>query len=192
VLLSVGRIDGIKNQMFLVEQAAALFLKHPQAVLVFVGACTDEAYGLALRKRIEELGLGNRILLTGGLPPGDPVLLGLFQLASAVLLPSLSETFGLVLLEAWAAGTTVISSRTSGASALIQHRQNGWLFDLENAQGFHEAVDEVLLDRELRKSTAARGREMARTNYDTHLLATRIKSLYDELIEEKNALRRVA
>jgi len=192
VLISVGRIDGIKNQMFLVERAPALFMKHPEAMLVFAGACTDEAYGTALRKRIEELGLGNRILLTGGLPPGDPVLLGLFQLASALILPSISETFGLVLLEAWAAGTTVISSRTSGASALIQHRRNGWLFDLENPHGFHEAIDEVLRDSELRKATIEHGRELARTNYDTHLLATKIKTLYDELIEEKNALRRVA
>ena len=109
-----------------------------------------------------------------------------------MILPSISETFGLVLLEAWAAGTTVISSRTSGASALIEHRRNGWLFDLENPLGFQEAVDEVLVDQTLRKNTAEHGRELARTNYDTHVLATKIKGLYDELIEEKNALRRVA
>jgi glycosyltransferase involved in cell wall biosynthesis len=192
VLLSVGRIDSVKNQGYLVERAPALFMKHPEAMIVLAGACTDEAYGAALNKRVQQLGLESRIILTGGLPPGDPRLLGLFQMASAVLLPSLSETFGLVLLEAWAAGTTVISSRTSGASALIEHRKNGWLFDLENPHGFHEAVDEALLDADLRHSTIQAGKHLARTQYDTHVLAGGIKNLYQELIEERHALRRAA
>jgi starch synthase len=192
ILLSVGRIDSVKNQGFLVEHAPALLMKHPETVLVFAGACTDEAYGTALRQRIRELGLEDRILLTGGLPPGDARLLGLFQSAAAVLLPSLSETFGLVLLEAWAAGTTVISSRTSGASALIQHRKNGWLFDLENPQSFHEALDEALLDDELRQSTAEAGKKMARMQFDTQVLADSVRNLYQELIEERHAIRRAA
>jgi starch synthase len=192
VLLSVGRIDSVKNQSYLVERAPALFIKHPEAIFVLAGACTDEAYGKALRRRIQELGLEDRILLTGGLPPGDPRLLGLFQLSAAVLLPSLSETFGLVLLEAWAAGTTVISSRTSGASALLDHRRNGWLFDLENPRSFHEAVDEALLDAVLRQSTVEAGRKLACTQYDTQVLSEGVKNLYQELIEERHALRRAA
>lgn len=192
VLVSIGRIDPVKNQGFLVEQAPALFAKHPDTMLLFAGACTDEVYGAALNRRIRELGLQDRILLTGGIPPSDPRLLGLFQLASAVLLPSISETFGLVLLEAWAAGTTVISSRTSGASALVEHRQNGWLFDLEKPEGFHDAVREVLQNPALRQSTVAAGNELARTQYDTEVLAGRVKDLYEALIEEKHALRRAA
>jgi starch synthase len=192
VLLSVGRIDSVKNQGYLVERAPALLIKHPEVMLVLAGACTEECYGTAVERRIRELGLGDRIHLTGGLPPGDPRLLGLFQMAEAVLLPSRSETFGLVLLEAWAAGTTVISSRTSGACAMLDHRKNGWLFDLENPHSFHEAVDEALLDATLRQSTAAAGKALARRQYDTTVLAESVRNLYQELIEERHALRRAA
>lgn len=188
VLLCVGRIDPVKNQGWLIERAAAILLKHPRAILVLAGACTDEAYGQALEKEIAKLGLGQQVLLTGGLPPGDPRLIGLFQEAKVVLLPSKSETFGLIILEAWAAGASVISSRTSGATALIQDGQNGWIFDLETPQGFHAALDQALLQPELRARFAAAGKKLAAAAYDTDVLAARMKGLYEELIEEKNAL----
>ena len=86
----------------------------------------------------------------------------------------------------------MISSRTSGATALIQHRQNGWIFDLESPRKFHDALDEALLQPELADQLAAAGQNLVATQYDTHLLAGRMKDLYQELIEEKNALRSIA
>jgi glycosyltransferase involved in cell wall biosynthesis len=189
ILLSLGRIDPIKNQGWLVGQAREVFRRHPQAMIVLVGACTDTAYGESLKQNIRQLGLEDRVLLTGGLTPADPRLIGLLQVASAVVLPSLSETFGLVILEAWAAGTTVICSRTSGASALVHHGRNGWLFDLDCPAAFHEWVDLALGQPELAKQLAAAGRRLIDEQYDSHVLAGRMKTLYAQLIEEKHALR---
>src|SRR4051794_12481118 len=104
-LLSLGRIDPVKNQGWLLDQAPEILRRNPGLLLVLAGACTDEPYGEMVDRRIQELGLTGRVILTGGLPPHDPRLIGLLQAASALLLPSVSETFGLVLLEAWAAGT---------------------------------------------------------------------------------------
>src|ERR1051326_2911017 len=58
VLLCVGRIDPVKNQSWVVERAPAIFLKHPNTLLVLAGACTDETYGQAIEKQIARLGLG--------------------------------------------------------------------------------------------------------------------------------------
>jgi glycosyltransferase involved in cell wall biosynthesis len=192
VILCVGRIDAVKNQRWLVEEAPAIFQRHPQALLVLAGACTDEAYGESLRRRVSELGLDGRVLFTGGLPPGDARLLGLFQEARVVALPSVSETFGLVLLEAWAAGTPVVASRTSGASALVQNGQNGWLFDLDTPRAFHQAIDALLLKPELAARMAAEGGRLVRDEYDSAILAGRMQMLYEDLIEEKHALRHSA
>ncbi len=187
ILLCVGRIDSIKNQAWLVEQAPAIFKNHPQAILVLAGACTEEKYGYRMEKEIHELGLDGKVLLTGGLPPGDPRLIGLLQKAEALILPSISETFGLVLLEAWAAGTAVISSRTSGATTLIKEGRNGWLFDLENPETFHAAVNDALRNDDLRKCFAAHGAKLAVNEYNTDVLAARMRNLYEQLIEEKHA-----
>ena len=192
MLLCVGRIDAVKNQRWLVEQAPAIFRRHPEALLVLAGACTDKDYGAALNARIKELGLENRVLLTGGLPPGDARLIGLFQEACVVLLPSVSETFGLVILEAWAAGTVVIASRTSGASALIREGQNGWLFDHGDSSAFHAAVDAALLKPETATHFAHEGGKLVNAEYDNAALVQRMKNLYKQLIEEKHALRHIA
>ncbi len=189
VLLCVGRIDPVKNQSWLVTHAPEILRVHPNALLVLAGACTNEAYGQSLEHQIRELGISDRVLLTGGLPQGDPRLIGLIQESRAVLLPSISETFGLVLLEAWAAGTTVISSRTSGASALIRNGENGWLFDLSDPRGFHQAVSQILLNPVLRARQAESGRQLVASEYDVMSVAGRVKQLYNELIEAKHALR---
>jgi alpha-maltose-1-phosphate synthase len=183
-LLCVGRIDPIKNQGWLIDQAPAIFQKHPKALLVLAGPCTNEAYGELIRRKIREFGAQDRVLLTGGLPPNDPRLIGLMQEASALLLPSLSETFGLVILEAWAAGTVVVSSRTSGPSALIRNGENGWLFGLDQNAPFHAAVDRTLTNPALARCMAERGAAISQ-EYSLSALAGRLKKLYEELIREK-------
>ncbi len=192
VLLSVGRIDPVKNQLWLVEQMPALLRRYPRALLVLAGPCTDETYGQALDRRIQELGLAENVRLTGKLPPGDPRLIGLMQESKAVLLPSISETFGLVILEAWAAGTAVISSATSGARQLVDQGENGWLFDLERPEGFHAAVDHVLANPDWRARSIAAGNRLVVSGYDSTVLSARMKHLYETLIEEKNEIRNPA
>ena len=192
VLLCVGRIDSVKNQSWLVEKMPAIMMRHPDVVLVLAGACTDQPYGVALERRIRELALEDKVLLTGGLAPGDPLLIGLMQRSAAVVLPSISETFGLVILEAWAAGTAVISSRTSGACSLIKSGENGWLFDLESPQSFLQALDELLEDPLKRDLFAKAGHKLAVNEYDTRIVAGKVRDLYSEVIEEKNALHHSA
>ena len=187
VLLVLGRIDSTKNQAWLIAEAAELVRRHSQILLVFVGACMNREYGDALQARITHDGLDDCVLLAGGLPPGDPRLIGLLQAARAVVLPSVSETFGIVILEAWAAGTPVISSRTSGGTALVENGVNGLLFDLEQPATFHAAVDRLLAQAEQGAQWGAAGRAKVAAEFDTVVLASRMKRLYQELIEEKHA-----
>ncbi|HZR15766.1 MAG TPA: glycosyltransferase family 4 protein [Verrucomicrobiae bacterium] len=184
VLLCLGRIDPIKNQSWVLEQSPAIFSQYPDALLVLAGPCTDEAYGQLIGERIAQADLRDKVLLTGGLPPNDPRVVGLLQSASALVLPSLSETFGLVILEAWAAGTPVLSARASGPAALVQSGHNGWLFDLEKPETFHAALRATLDHPEEAKQMARRGGSLAE-RYSVTALAARLKGVYEELIEEK-------
>ena len=191
ILLCVGRIDPIKNQLWLVQQLPAIVARHPQALLVLVGSCTHAEYGLELDREIRRLGLSGHVLLTGGLPPGDNRIAGLMQKARVALLPSVSETFGLVILEAWAAGLATMASRTDGATALIRDGENGQLFDPARPEEFHGQLDRVLRDAPYRERLAAAGGRVA-DEYDTTVMAGRVKNLYARLSDEKNALRNSA
>jgi glycosyltransferase involved in cell wall biosynthesis len=188
VLLSAGRVDPIKNQLWLLEQSPEIFRRHPNAILILAGACTDQPYGEMVELKIRELGLEKHVLLTGGLPPSDPRLIGLMQEARTLVLPSLSETFGLVILEAWAAGTMVLSSRTSGASALIEDGKNGWLFDLEKPESFHNSLARTLADPHVAREMVEHGKAKVQKEYSVSALAGRMKQLYEELTETKECV----
>jgi glycosyltransferase involved in cell wall biosynthesis len=186
ILLIAGRIDPVKNQGWVLVEMPEILKRHPNAILVLAGSCTDELYGKALRKEVRRLGIESKVLFTGGLPPGDPRLIGLMQRASAVVVPSLSETFGLIILEAWAAKAPVISTRTSGALSLVRDNENGRLFNVDNLPEFHAGLDSILNNPAYGEQLATRGNQLAAAEYDTVLLSERIKSLYQELIERKS------
>ncbi len=187
VLLCLGRVDPIKNQAWLLEQAPAICARFPDAFFVLAGPCTDEPYGKLIERRIAELGLRDRVLLTGPLPPGDPRLIGLLQEAKVLIVPSLSETFGLVILEGWAAGTMVLSSRTSGGSALVESGRNGWLFDLTRPETFQEALCGSLADLNECAEMVRHGQDKLRNEYSLSATTARLKNLYEELIVEKRS-----
>jgi glycosyltransferase involved in cell wall biosynthesis len=188
-LLTLGRVDPVKNQDWLVSEAAGLVRRHPGTLIVFVGACTNEAYGSAVKQRIESLGLQDSVRILGSLPSGAAVLVGLLQLARAVVLPSTSETFGIVILEAWAAGTPVISSRTSGALGRITEGVDGFLFDLEDPAAFHAAAGRILGDPGLRERMGAAARTRAIGEFDMSVCARRMRLVYEDLVHGKKALR---
>jgi len=191
IFLMAGRIDPVKNQAWVVEQAPEIFRRHPDAMLVVAGSVTDRAYAEAMNQTIERLGLRNKLLLTGPLPSGDARLIGLMQCARALILPSLSETFGLVILEAWASGAPVIASRTSGALELVNDGENGCLFDIGDAKAFQTAIDALASFPEAATQLGEAGKARAKACYDTVALAARIESLYGELIRAKSSRSKV-
>jgi glycosyltransferase involved in cell wall biosynthesis len=183
-LLILGRIDPVKNQSWVLEQFPEIARRHPNLHLVFAGACTDERYGKQLKKDARRAGVEDRVSFVGGLPPGDPRLVGLLQSASAVVVPSHSETFGLVILEAWAAQRPVISTRTSGALDLVEEGVNGHLFDLTNPAACHAAVDSILNNPHHAREMGCAGFKRAQ-EFDTVRLAARVRDLYEDLLKEK-------
>jgi starch synthase len=191
-ILVLGRIDPVKNPSWVVERMRNILEREPQATLVLAGACTDQAYGAMLQRKIEELDLEPHVRLTGGLPAGDPRLIGLIQSARVLVLPSVSETFGLVILEAWAAGTPVLASQTSGAMALIEPGLNGGLFDLARPRAFVEQLHHALGNETWRAGVIAAGRRKVQEEYDTRVVVGQVKQVYEQLIAERHPLRHSA
>ena len=186
VMLNVGRIDTVKNQIFLVDNLPALLGRFPDLLVVLAGPITDAAHDRLLETTITRLGVGNHVLRTGGTPPLDPRLIGLYQRADLFALPSLSETFGLVIAEAWAAGTAVISSRTSGALQLMEHGTNGRLFDLQAPNTFVDAATHLLADAQAAEFAARAGAEKVRRELSIDAVASRYVDLYESLIAAKH------
>ncbi len=181
LIVKVARLDPAKNLPWLVRQLPEIKRRHPKAMLVLIGAGTTQHVVEELHSEIERLGLQNDVLLTGGLASGSPELIGLIQQARVFALSSTAEPFGIVILEAWAAGTPVISSRTSGPLALIDHGRTGLLYDVETPSTFHQAIDAVFNDAKLHQHLREEARAHVLAEYDVPSIAARVAKVYEDL-----------
>lgn len=185
LMLVIGRIDPVKNQLWLVEQFPELLQAHPRLKLFLVGPQTNREYADKVKQKIHQLNLEQHIILTGAIGSDDPLLTGFYQIAKVIVLPSVAEPFGLVILEAWATGAAMIASKTSGALSLIDDRKTGWLFDLNEPSTFHKAVKEVLLNPSLCQEITTHAKEHVLANYDMIHQGQNMRKLYESTIHKE-------
>jgi len=179
VLLFVGRIQPLKALD--VAIAALSTLAQRDAVLLAVGGPSGAA-GAAEMERVqnlaEQLGVGDRVRFV---PPQPHHLLSTYYRAADVcLVPSRSESFGLVALEAAACGIPVVASAVGGLTTLVDHGRTGFLVDSRDPERFAEAAARVLDDQALAATMGAAGAARART-YTWSTTAGRLRRIYGDV-----------
>ena len=155
-LLFVGAQEPRKNLVRLVEALKIVHLHGAQIPLVLVGPEGEDSE--AIRAKAEKLGIGSWIRTTGYLQERD--IRNTYRLATAFVLPSLCEGFGMPLVEAMASGVPVAASQVSAIPEVC--RDAAVYFQPENPESMAEKVVSVLEDEGLRKRLIARGKERAR------------------------------
>ena len=154
-LLSVGTIEPRKNLARLAEVLARLRRSDPNLCLVVVGAkgwLTGEFF-----QRIEELSLGDAVLLPGYVPDAD--LPAVFRAATVYVMASVYEGVGLPVLEAMACGAPVVSSRESSMPELGADVPR--YFNPYDVDYMADVLAPVLDDSRLRAEMSAAGPERA-------------------------------
>lgn len=189
VLLNVGRIDPQKNQRLLLELLSSVLPAHPDTRLLLIGPMTNEGYGESLRRETAERGMARNVTLIPGLPADSDDLLDAFHAADVFVLPSIHEPFGIVILEAWAAGLPVVASRVGGVPAFVEDGQDGFLVDSGDLSGFVAAVNTCLDHPERAREMAEKGRQKARDQYSWESVTSKLEAVYREAVGE-NPLRK--
>lgn len=183
VLLFVGRIQPLKGLDVAVEALARMRTR--TATLVAVGGPSgrEGAEELARVKRIiEAAGLGDRVRLV---PPQPHHLLSTYyRAADLCLVPSRSESFGLVAAEASACGTPVVATAVGGLTTLVDHGSSGLLMPDRNPVAWAAAIDDLLEHplrlAEMSVAAAERGR-----HYTWSTTAARLRRVYADLSAER-------
>ncbi|HEY8092420.1 MAG TPA: glycosyltransferase, partial [Acidimicrobiales bacterium] len=127
---------------------------------------------------VDELGLTDQVHFVA--PQAHHLLSSYYRAADLVLVPSRSESFGLVALEAAACGTPVVASAVGGLLTLVDHGHTGFLVSGRDPDVFASYADEILTnDRlavEMGQNAAARSR-----GYTWSLAAARLRRIYSDL-----------
>jgi glycosyltransferase involved in cell wall biosynthesis len=171
LLLYVGRLSAEKE----IQQILPVLQSMPQARLALVG---DGPY----RQELEKIFAGTNTYFAGYLQ-GDQ-LAAAFASSDAFVFPSRTETLGLVLLEAMAAGCPVVAARSGGIPDIVTDGVNGILFEPDRADGLVNATH-ALFNRPLDsiRQTARKEAE----NWGWAAATAQLQSYYDHVVQLSRA-----
>ncbi len=173
-IVCVARIDRQKNQMMLVEALA----RHPSATVRLVGPVTQPDYKEELLRRARELGVDGRLSFAGALRPGSDELVNEYANADMFVLPSRHEPFGIVVLEAWAAGLPVVASDIGGLGRLCaEHPDAAVVF----APGDDSALDAALAAASAKAEAMSRAGREAASQYEWSRLSAMLVDFYAQI-----------
>jgi glycosyltransferase involved in cell wall biosynthesis len=189
IVLAVGAVKARKGILELVSAMAVVRRSIPNVQCVIIGSLsTEAAYVAQVRSAIASLRLQDSIRLLGHVP--EETLLGWYSAADVFVLPSMNtgwkfEGFGLVYLEASAAGLPVIGTRGCGAEDTIDDGVTGVLVSQERiADELPAALMCLLSDPALRERMGAAGRAKAQM-YTWERVAQHMMMLYDNPLPQK-------
>ena len=156
LLLFVGRAAHEKNIGFLIEMLPRVLARHPNTRLIITGEGPAQD---ALARQARETGVGAAVLFLGYLHRDGP-LQAAYRAADLFVFASRTETQGLVLLEAMALGTPVVSTAVMGTRDVLVEGE-GCLIAEEDLDDFASKVNQLLGDDALRQVLAERARAYA-------------------------------
>ena len=184
VVLTVARIDSQKNQLNAVKSLPGLLSSVPNAHLLLIGPVTNPAYLAQIREEVRAANLETHVTIVTGLPAGSQDLVDAYHASNLFLLPSVHEPFGIVILEAWAAGLPVVASRVGGIPHFVSSGVDGALFDVNSLESLVQTLTQVSCNPEAQTTMAAAGAKKVRAEYGWNRITERLVAIYEDAIRE--------
>ncbi len=176
ILLFVGRLAAEKNVHFLLKAFQVIAKKRTNTHLVLVGDGPDRE---SFVKTVAKMGLTARVTFTGFIDHKET--LKLFGTGDIFAFPSVTDTQGIVILEAMAAGTIPVAVDRLGPHDIIKDGVSGKLTGL-NLKDFSDTICHLLDNKVMRKKMAVAARYQAQ-QFDAAVTAQTLENLYEKLTD---------
>lgn len=179
----IGRFQPIKGQMKLAEAVKNLIQQGYDIVCLFVGGCIfndpdEEKYYNKLCNFVQENGLGNRIKMVGERRDVPRILKEL----DALIIPSDNESFGMVAIEALAAGTPVLSTPNDGVSEILNYDRR-YLSETNDARGLEKLIAQFLTQEDM-QAGARSFCEARKKDFAIDIVAEKYKLVFEKGIHD--------
>lgn len=189
LLLFVGRLERLKGVEVAIRALALIRdRQHDDVRLLILGEDShegDESEKDRLKAIAIEVGVRDRVDFIGSVAHHE--LPYFYAAADVCVMPSYSESFGLVALEAQSCGCPVVASGVSGLRSVVRDEVSGYLIDEHDAATYAERIGRLLADRELAEQMGRRGRLLAQ-RFSWTRTADRLQVLFEALVERNQAL----
>ena len=177
IVTFVGTLRPIKGLEYLVQALNIMGKKGPRVKLMLVGDGEEKEH---LEGLVGELELEEDVMFIGRVPNEE---IPEYMAASDVfVLPSLSEGFPNVVLQAMAAGLPIIASKVGGLPEIIEEGGNGFLVEPKNAAQIADRISQLLEDDELRLKISRNNRRKA-TQYSWEAVVDRLEEVYQSFLQ---------
>ena len=178
VLISVGRLAPEKNWDTLVRAFAKVHEKHPETRLVLIGDGTARS---SLEELAAELGVSERVTFTGAVPFQE--IPRYLKAADVFAFASITETQGLVTIEAMAAGLPVVAVNGPGTRDIVEPGKQGFLVE-NDPDALAKGINKLLSDRQRIKRMSNSALKKAKT-FDVNQLGKQLLGVYEKAIQDK-------
>ncbi len=178
-ILFVGRCEPRKGAMYLLRAFASLKAHHPQTrlILASAGPQLGEMRRFVRRHHVAD------VLFAGRVDDADKARF--YRTADIFCAPSTGqESFGIVLLEAMAAGLPVVASDIHGYKRVVQRNVTGLLVEPKDADAIEAALERLVTGPSLREQLGGAGARLA-PQYDWSHVTTQLVDLYEEVIRSR-------
>ena len=182
LIATIARIDPQKNQLDAVPIFDQVRRTLREGTLLLAGPITNQEYYDQVQTEIEKRGLSESVLVLTNLDPHGQDLVDAYHAADCLLLPSSHEPFGLVILEAWAAGCPVVTSQAGGPLSFTMHAEDVLQFPISDINAAAEQIIRVLVNPDLADSLAEAGNYRARTEFDWDVITAKLAGWYREAV----------
>lgn len=193
LVLFVGRIEQIKGIDVLLDALGLLFKRRPdlrgELCLLVVGGALDPGDDAPetekvqdLRRLVHEHRMEDSVDFVGSVDQDRLALW--YSAADLCAVPSLTESFGLVALEAMACGVPVVATRVGGLQTVVEDGRSGLLVAPGDHAALAEAIEQVLMDHRLRMHLAHGARERAE-QFTWHRVGDGIESIYERVLDPR-------
>ena len=175
----VGRLDPWKGQMELLQAFDLMSKEYSGLKLLIVGSETPGEEGY--KKQLEDYMKENTLEKDVTLIPFQPNVNEWMSAMDIFVMPSYEEAFGIVLVEAMAAGLPVISTAAGGVPDILQSPELGTMVEPRSATAIAGALREYLSKPEKRSEIGERAQSYATEKYDLNKVYKQVKSLMSGL-----------